>query len=304
LAGALREEFGALLLPDNDHRDAFLAGLGESVTVAATSVATGVARELMSALPSLEAVVSYGAGYETTDVDAAIDHGVVVANTPDVLSDCVADTALGLVIDVMRGLSASDRYVRRGEWPNGAFPLMRKVSGARVGILGLGRIGRAIAARLEALGCVINYHNRRKADGLPYVYVESPVELAAGADVLVIAAAGGSATDRLVDRAVLEALGQDGYLINIARGSLVDEEALVEALVEGRIAGAGLDVFAYEPHVPSELFTLDNVVLLPHLASGTRETRAAMEELALANVRSYMSERRLLTPIPEMQQVT
>ncbi|WP_236793468.1 2-hydroxyacid dehydrogenase [Amycolatopsis sp. GM8] len=301
LTGALRDEYRALVLPDDGERDAFLAGPGRDVRVAATSVATGVSRELILALPSLEAVVNYGAGYETTDVHAAIERGVVVSNTPDVLSDCVADTALGLTIDVLRGLSAGDRFVRRGDWADGAFPLMRKVSGARVGILGLGRIGRAIATRFQALGCTISYHDRREFEDSPFAYASSPVELAAGADVLIVAAAGGPATHHLVDQAVLEALGTTGYLINIARGSLVDEEALVKVLMEGGIAGAGLDVFAHEPHVPPELLTLDNVVLSPHLASGTVETRAAMEEVAMANVRAYMTEGRLLTPVPEMQ---
>ena len=301
LTGALDEEFGALELPHEEAREEFLAGPGRQVKVAVTSVVTGVSRDLMDALPSLGAVVNYGAGYETTDVTAAVDRGVSVSNTAGVLSDCVADTALGLTIDVMRGLSASDRFVRRGDWTSGPFPLMRKVSGARVGILGLGRIGRTIATRFQALGCPITYHDVRRLDDSPFPYAASPVELATGADVLVVAAAGGPATQRVVDRAVLAALGPEGYLINVARGSLVDEAALVEALLKGGIAGAGLDVYDDEPRVPPELATLDNVVLLPHLASGTVETRAAMQQLALDNVRSFLRHGRVLTPVPEMQ---
>jgi lactate dehydrogenase-like 2-hydroxyacid dehydrogenase len=304
LTYALSKEFGTLVLPDDSGREAFLAGPARDVTVAATSVATGVSRELILALPTLKAVVNYGAGYETTDVAAAIERGVLVSNTPDVLTDCVADTALGLTIDVMRGLSASDRFVRRGGWAGGAFPLMRKVTGTRVGILGLGRVGRAIAKRFQALGCEITYHDRRELDDCPFEYAATPAQLAARVDVLIIAAAGGPTTHHIVDRAVLEALGPSGYLINIARGSLVDEEALVQTLIENGIAGAGLDVFAHEPHVPQGLLALDNVVLLPHLASGTHETRAAMQVLALENVRTYMAQGRLLTPVPEMRRPT
>ena len=224
----------------------------------------------MSALPNLGAVVNFGVGYDTTDVDAAAARGVAVSNTPDVLTDCVADTAVGLMIDVMRQFSASDRYVRAGRWPvEGMYPLTRQVSNTRVGIIGLGRIGSAIAKRLSAFGCTISYHNRNQVADSAYEYVSSPEELARGVDVLIVAAAGGSGTRKLVSREVIDALGADGYLVNIARGSVVDEEALVEALTNGRLAGAGLDVFADEPQVPEALLTMDNVVVLPHVGSGT-----------------------------------
>jgi lactate dehydrogenase-like 2-hydroxyacid dehydrogenase len=252
----------------------------------------------MAALPNLGAVVNFGVGYDTTDVDAAAARGVLVSNTPDVLTDCVADTAVGLLIDVMRQFSASDRYVRAGRWPaDGNYPLTRQVSNKRVGIIGLGRIGNAIALRLSAFGCVISYHNRRPVEGSPYEYVGSPVELARDVDVLVVAAAGGDGTRKLVSREVIDALGADGYLVNIARDSVVDEDALVDALVGGRLAGAGLDVFADEPHVPEALLTMDNVVLLPHVASGTIETRAAMEELTLRNLDSFLKAGTLVTPV-------
>jgi lactate dehydrogenase-like 2-hydroxyacid dehydrogenase len=223
----------------------------------------------------------------------------VVSNTPDVLTDCVADTAVGLVIDVMRQFSAADRYVRAGRWPvEGNYPLTRQVSNKRVGIIGLGRIGGAIAKRLTAFGCVISYHNRHAVEGSPYAYVGTPVELARGVDVLIVAAAGGAGTQRLVGREVIEALGPDGYLVNIARGSVVDEDALVDALVDGRLAGAGLDVFVNEPQVPEVLLTMDNVVVLPHVASGTVETRAAMEDLTLRNLDSFLKTGQLVTPVP------
>jgi len=297
LAQTLQDDYAAYVLPDEPAE--FLAAHGSEIRAVVTSGRTGVDAELMAALPNLGAVVNFGVGYDTTDVDAAAARGVVVSNTPDVLTDCVADTAVGLVIDVMRQFSAADRYVRSGRWPvDGNYPLTRQVSNKRVGIIGLGRIGSAIAQRLSAFGCVISYHNRDAVEGSPYEYVETPVELARGADVLIVAAAGGAGTQGLVSREVIEALGADGYLVNIARGSVVDEKALVDALVGGRLAGAGLDVFDDEPNVPEALLTMDNVVVLPHVASGTVETRAAMEDLTLQNLDSFLKTGRLVTPVP------
>ena len=298
LAETLRSSYGAVLLPDTG-RDAFLAEHGADVTVVVTSGRVGVDAALMSALPNLGAVVNFGVGYDTTDIDAAAARGIPVSNTPDVLTDCVADTAIGLMIDTLRQFSAADRYVREGNWPtDGNYPLTRQVSNTRVGIIGLGRIGGAIAARLVGFGCTISYHNRRPVPGSSYTYFDSPVALADGVDVLIVAAAGGSGTRSLVDAEVLDALGAGGYLINIARGSVVDEEALVDALVSGRLAGAGLDVFAAEPQVPQPLMSLPNVVLLPHVGSGTVQTRAAMEALTLRNLDSFLTTGTLVTPVP------
>ncbi|MEH3130668.1 MAG: 2-hydroxyacid dehydrogenase [Mycolicibacterium neoaurum] len=299
LADTLATRYDALVLPEeNAAREALLAEHADAVTVVVTSGRTGVDAALMSALPRLGAVINFGVGYDTTDVEAAELRGVGVSNTPDVLTDCVADTAVGLLIDTMRQFSASDRYVRAGRWPaEGSYPLTRQVSNTRVGIIGLGRIGGAIAKRLSAFGCTISYHNRRQVADSPYRYVDTPVNLARDVDVLVIAAAGGSATSKLVDAAVLDALGAQGYLINIARGSVVDEQALVSALREGRLAGAGLDVFAAEPQVPAELFEMDNVVLLPHVGSATVQTRAAMEALTLRNLDEFLSTGQLVTPV-------
>ena len=297
LAQTLQDDYAAYVLPD-DPAD-FLSEHGDEITAVVTSGRTGVDAELMAALPNLGAVVNFGVGYDTTDVDAAAARGVLVSNTPDVLTDCVADTAVGLVIDVMRQFSAADRYVRAGRWPkDGNYPLTRQVSNKRVGIIGLGRIGGAIAKRLSAFGCVICYHNRHAVDGSQYTYVGSPVELARGVDVLIVAAAGGAGTQGLVSHEVIEALGSDGYLVNIARGSVVDEAAMVDALAGGRLAGAGLDVFADEPNVPDTLLAMDNVVVLPHVASGTVETRAAMEELTLRNLDSFLKSGELVTPVP------
>ena len=264
-----------------------------------TSGRTGVDAELMAALPNLGAVVNFGVGYDTTDVDAAAARGVSVSNTPDVLTDCVADTAVGLMIDVMRQFSASDRYVRAGRWPvEGNYPLTRQVSNTRVGIIGLGRIGSAIAMRLSAFGCAISYHNRRRGRRLAVRLCGVAGGVGARRRCADRGGGGRRGTRKLVSREVIDALGADGYLVNIARGSVVDEDALVEALVEGRLAGAGLDVFADEPHVPEALLAMDNVVLLPHVASGTVETRAAMEELTLRNLDSFLKTGALVTPVP------
>jgi lactate dehydrogenase-like 2-hydroxyacid dehydrogenase len=203
------------------------------------------------------------------------------------------------MIDVLRRFSAADRYVRQGRWPvEGNYPLTRQVSNTHVGIVGLGRIGGAIATRLAAFGCAISYHNRHEVADSPYTYVPSAVELAREVDVLIVATAGGAGTRNLIDGEVIDALGAGGYLINIARGSVVDEKALVDALADGRLAGAGLDVFADEPNVPEPLLTMDNVVLLPHVASGTVQTRAAMEDLTLHNLDQFLATGELVTPVP------
>ncbi len=254
--------------------------------------------DLIAGLPNLEAIVNFGAGVDAIDLAAARARGIAVSNTPDVLTDTVADTAVGLLIDTMRGLSAADRYVRAGHWPvRGPLRYARDVSGSRVGILGLGRIGSAIATRLAAFDCTIAYHNRRPVPGSPYRYAAAPADLAGSVDVLVVATAGGPETARLVDRAVLEALGPQGFLVNIARGGVVDEDALVELLTNGGLAGAGLDVFAHEPQVPAALLALDNVVLLPHVGSNTARARTAMARLALRNLDEWLAHRRLLTPV-------
>lgn len=296
---SIRSEYNTLRLPDaGTEREEFLHQQGASVEIAVTSGKFGVGTELMGALPNLRAVINFGVGYDTTDVAQAAARGITVSNTPDVLNDCVADTAVALYLDVLRQVSAADRFVRRGDWlSKGNYPLATKASGKRVGILGLGRIGRVIARRLEGFDCDISYHSRNPVAGVGYEYKASPVELAAGCDVLIVAAAGGPESARLVNAEVIEAIGPQGYLINIARGSVVDEDALVAALLAGRLAGAGLDVFADEPKVPEDLLGLDNVVLLPHLGSGTHETRAAMAELTLANLRQFVADGTVLTAV-------
>jgi lactate dehydrogenase-like 2-hydroxyacid dehydrogenase len=285
-------------LPGGAARAEFLAEHGAEFRVAVTSGRGRVDADLIAALPNLEAIVNSLVGVDAIDLDAAKSRGIGVSNTPDVLSDTVADTALGLILMTLRRFGAADRYVRASRWVrDGPFPYTRDVSGLQVGILGLGRIGSAIATRLLGFDCAIAYHNRHRIEGSPYRYAESPVQLAESVDVLVVATTGDAKTRHLVDRAVLEALGPEGYLINIARGSVVDQDALVELLVGGRLGGAGLDVFADEPHVPAELFDLDNVVLFPHIGSATDRTRRAMALLAIANLERFLTTGELVTPV-------
>ena len=267
-----------------------IAGGGESTVSAA----------LMAQLPSLEMISIMGVGYDGVDVAAALKRGVVVTHTPNVLNDEVADLAIGLMLSVARRIPQADQYVRSGRWGiEGAMPLTRKVSGARLGIVGLGRIGQAIADRAAAFGMSIAYTARSAKPGLNYPFYASALALAAEVDFLVVITPGGAGTFHMINAQVLKALGPQGYLINVARGSVVDETALVEALQQGVIAGAGLDVFEKEPHPLEALRKLDNVVLTPHMASATRETRQAMADLAVANLQAHFTGRPTLTPVPE-----
>ena len=298
LAKAVGTKYKALQLPRDATRTAFLAEHGASITAIVDGGPPGVDADLMKALPHLGAIVHHGAGYDTIDVDAARRLGIGVSNTPDVLNDTVADTAVSLILATMRGLCTADSFVRSGRWPlTGSYPPGRDLSGSRVGILGLGRIGLAIAQRLVGFDCAIAYHSRRRVPGTSFRYVASPVALAESVDVLVVATVGGPGTKHLVNRAVLEALGPYGYVINIARGSVVDQDALVELLVARRLAGAGLDVFADEPYVPTELCGLDNVVLLPHIGGATVRSLSMMRELVLRNLDQYLSYGTLTTPV-------
>jgi hydroxypyruvate reductase len=258
-------------------------------------------RTLMDQLPALEMISIMGVGYDGVDVAAALGRKVPVTHTPGVLNEDVADLAIGLMLSVARRIPQADQYVRAGRWPSGPMPLARKVSGARLGIVGLGRIGQAIADRAQAFGMSIAYTARHQKPELPYRYYASARALAAEVDFLVLITPGGKGTRKLVNAEVLKALGPKGYLINVARGSVVDESALVEALQNGWIAGAGLDVFESEPQVPEALRQMDNVVLTPHMASGTWQTRQAMADLAAANLHAHFAGQPLLSPVPECQ---
>ena len=295
---AIGAQYDTKRLPEGEPQGEFLARHAKEVVVAVTSGKYGVNAELMASLPNLEAIVNFGVGYDGTDMVTARQRGIVVSNTPDVLNDCVADTAVALLLDTFRSISAADRFVRGGAWPEGNFPLTTRLSGKRIGIVGLGRIGRAIARRLDGFGCSISYHNQHPVKDLDLIHYESLEQLAADSDALIVSVAGGPSTANLISEDILNALGENGYLINVSRGSVVNEPALIGALVNREIAGAGLDVFADEPNVPEILLTLDNVVLLPHIASGTTETRAAMADLTLANLHQFLTEGTLQTPVP------
>jgi lactate dehydrogenase-like 2-hydroxyacid dehydrogenase len=266
--------------------------------VAVTSVRQGFTSEMLGAMPALRAVCSWGVGYETLDVAAAAARGVMVSNTPGVLDDCVADLAWALLLTAARRTAVGDRYVKGGLWRSiGAFPLSTRVSRKRLGILGLGRIGMAIARRGAGFDMTVRYHGRRPRTDVPYEYMDSLRGLADWADFLVVACPGGPATRHLVDASVLRALGPAGILVNIARGSVVDEAALVAALRSGELGGAGLDVLEHEPAVPSAFRGMDQLALMPHVGSATRETRADMARLVFDNVVSYFETGRLLTPV-------
>jgi hydroxypyruvate reductase len=289
LEARLAEAFALTSLAAQPDRAAFLAAHGGDFDALVTSGALGADAALIEALPKLRVISNFGVGLDKVDVATAQRRGIAVGYTPDVLNDCVADIAFGLLLDVARGISRADRFVRRGAWPGGAFPLARKVSGARLGLVGMGRIGRTIAKRSTGFDMQVRYHARRPVTDVPWAHEPALIELARWADYLVVITAGGPDTRHLINTEVLTALGPHGFLVNVARGSVVDEAALLQALADKRIAGAGLDVFDNEPHVPAALMALENVVLLPHIASATIETRQAMADRVFDNLQSFFA---------------
>ncbi|HEY2925250.1 MAG TPA: 2-hydroxyacid dehydrogenase [Albitalea sp.] len=291
----------AFTLHDRLHETdaAAFARVAPQIRAVAAQGETRVNAELMAQLPALEIIAVMGVGYDGVDVAAAKARGVVVTHTPNVLNDDVADLAIGLMLSTARQLPAADRYVRAGQWSGGPMPLARKMSGARLGLVGMGRIGQAIAQRAAAFGMPIAYTARHAKPELPYAYLPSAAALAAQSDFLVVITPGGEGTRRLIDAEVLAALGAKGILINVARGSVVDEAALIDALERGVIAGAGLDVFENEPNVPERLRNLPHVVLTPHIGSATGQTRQAMADLAVANLAAHFAGRALPSPVPE-----
>jgi lactate dehydrogenase-like 2-hydroxyacid dehydrogenase len=253
----------------------------------------------MKRFPSLEIISSFGVGYDHIDAKAAARLGIIATNTPGVLDDEVADTALGLMIMTVRQLPQAERHLRAGNWPKGAYPLTPSLRGRTVGIVGLGRIGKAIATRVSGFGLEVVYNGRHPQAGVAYRYYASLVEMAKAADILIVVAPGGPSTRHIVNAEVLDALGPDGVLINVARGSLVDEKALIEALRARKILAAGLDVYENEPIVPAELVALPNAVLLPHVGSASVRTRQAMAECVVANLFAWADGKPPLTPVPE-----
>jgi lactate dehydrogenase-like 2-hydroxyacid dehydrogenase len=255
---------------------------------------------LLTALPKLQIISSFGVGYDHIDVKAAAKRGIIVTHTPDVLTEEVADTTIGLLLNTVRELPQAERYVRAGKWPSGNYPLSRATLRNRtVGIVGLGRIGIAVARRLEAFGVPIVYHTRQKRPELAYRHYPQLLDMARDVDTLIVIVPGGAATKNMINADVLDALGPNGIVINVARGSVIDEPALIAALHKRKILAAGLDVFATEPQVPDELLAMDNVVLLPHVGSASEFTRAKMDQLLVDNIRAWAAGEPPLTPVPE-----
>jgi lactate dehydrogenase-like 2-hydroxyacid dehydrogenase len=293
----LESTYNAHRLWTADDREALLAQVADRITAVASSNPRGIDAATIERLPKLKVIAHFGVGYETVDVAAAGKRGVRVTNTPDVLTEEVADLAIGLVLATLRRIPQGDRYVREGRWLKGAMPLAETVQGKTLGVIGMGRIGQAIAKRGVALNMKVAYQGPNRKANLPYAHFASPVDLAREADVLMVACPGGEATRNLVNRAVIDALGPKGYVVNIARGSIIDEPALLEALQQNRIAGAGLDVFVDEPRVPEAFFALDNVVLQPHVGSATHQTRKAMGQLVIDNLAAHFAGKPLITPV-------
>jgi hydroxypyruvate reductase len=267
-----------------------LSSVAPAIRAIVTSGAKGASSELVDRLPALEIIAIRGVGTDAVDLDQAKKRSIHVTTTPNLLTEDVADMAIGLLLAAARGICAADRFVRAGQWrPGAALPLGRKVTGMRIGILGFGRVGRAIASRAKAFSKFIGYTDLHAFADSPYRYFSTALELAENSDALILAASGGPQSRSIVDTKVLDALGSSGILVNVARGSLVDETALVSALKEGRLGGAGLDVFADEPNAPEALWRLDSVVLQPHRASATEQTRCAMEDLVLANLSAHFA---------------
>ncbi|CAK9185690.1 unnamed protein product [Ilex paraguariensis] len=275
----------------------FLKENSNSIRAVVGYTTAGADAQLIDSLPGLEIVASYSVGLDKIDLEKCKEKGIRVTNTPDVLTEDVADLAIGLILATLRKMCECDRYVRSGLWKKGDFRLTTKFSGKSVGIIGLGRIGSAIAKRAEAFGCPISYFTRSEKPDSEYKYYPNVIDLASNCQILIVACPLTSETCHIINREVINALGPKGILINIGRGPHVDEPELVSALVEGRLGGAGLDVFEHEPEVPEQLFGLDNVVLLPHVGSATVETRNAMADLVIGNLEAHFLKKPLLTPV-------
>lgn len=294
----LAARFDVIRLWEQADREAVLAARGGAVeAIVSTYDGEKVGAELLARLPALKIIAQFGAGYDNLDLGAAKARGIVVSNTPGILTDDTADIAMMLLLNVARSGLVADQYVRAGHWKGGAFPLTTCLSGKKAGIYGMGKIGQAIARRAEAHNMTIIYCSRSPKDDIPYAYYGKLQALAHESDFLILACSGGPETKHAVDRTILRALGPQGYLINIARGSVVKEDDLVAALEAGEIAGAGLDVFADEPNVPKGLLDRANVVLSPHVGSATRETRSLMGRLVVENLDAFFAGKALVTPV-------
>ena len=299
--GGLEGKVNLHVTVDAPDREAFLKSVADRIrAIAVTDTAEKIGGAFMQRFPKLEQVSSFGVGYDHVDAKWAGEHGIIVTHTPDVLNEEVADTALGLLLCTVREFPQADRYVRAGKWAEKGYPLSKATLRNRtVGMVGMGRIGKAIARRLEAFGVPVVYHSRNPQSGVSYKYYPKLVDMARDVDTLMVIVPGGASTQNLINAEVLKALGPNGILINMARGSVVDEPALIEALKNRTIYSAGLDVFAKEPHVPKELLEMDHIVLFPHLGSSTEVTRAAMDQLVVDNILAWAAGKPPLTPVPE-----
>ena len=289
-------QFPAAMQAEIDARLSTLRAPDPSAIAMITRSNTRIETDLLHALPNLSVIATCGVGVDNIPLAFCRTRGIAVANTPGVLNDAVCELAIGLLLGLMRRLPTADRFVREGTWELGPFPLTRSLAGKRVGIVGMGRIGQDLAARLAPFKVRLAYTGPRKK-AVPYVFVPDVVALAGSSDVLILTCPGGENTDQLIDRTVLAALGADGVLVNMSRGSVVNENDLIAALEGGVIAGAALDVFANEPHVPQRLRSLPNVVLSPHVGSATEETRVAMTRLAVDNLISFFQHGELISPV-------
>ncbi len=297
---ALDKAFNLHKLWEQADPESFLRDIGPRIRGVATSTLYGrVGRALFEPLPNLEIVSSFGVGYDNVDVAEAASRNIIVTNTPDVLNDEVADLTLGLLLATLRKIPQADRYLRDGHWLKAPFPLSPTLRGRKVGIVGLGRIGKAIAKRLEGFGVSIAYHGRNRQADVAYAYHPTLLGMAEDCDVLIAITPGGAATQNLINADILKALGPNGVLINVARGSVVDEQALIDALQSGTILAAGLDVYPDEPRVRQELIDMEQVVLLPHIASASVHTRNAMSQLVADNLLSWFEGKGPLTPVQE-----
>jgi lactate dehydrogenase-like 2-hydroxyacid dehydrogenase len=300
ILGGLEPSFVVHKLIEAKEPEAYLKDIAPRIRgIAIAYTSNKIDGAFMSRFPKLEIVSSFGVGYDHVDAKWAGGHGIIVTNTPEVLNEEVADTALGLLLCTLREFPQAERYLRAGKWVEKAYPLTATLRGRTVGIVGMGRIGKAIGRRLDAFGVTVVYHSRNPQSGVAYKYYSKLIDMARDVDTLMVIVPGGAATKNLIDAEVLKALGPNGVLINMARGSVVDEPALIQALKDRTILSAGLDVFVNEPRVPQELIDMDHIVLFPHLGSASAATRKAMDQLVVDNLKAWFSGKLPLTPVPE-----
>ena len=290
------KDFNTFKLWTKENEDHYLSEIKTEVDAIAVMGGYKITPELMKGMPNLKIIACYGVGYDAIDINCAKSLGIKVTNTPEVLNDEVADTAIALMLCVYKKIVAADNFARNNSWAKGEFPLTKKFTGTKLGIVGMGRIGKAIAKRAEAFDCEISYHSRNKKD-VKYKYYSDLNALAKDVDTLCVITPGGKETEKLINKEILSSLGKNGVLVNVARGSVIDQDELIHFLENNLILAAGLDVYINEPNIPSELINLENTVLLPHIASGTVETRNAMGQLVFDNIENYFQNKPLISEV-------